>query len=325
MDKSTQDIFSQVLLAMQNNTLHVFSITVSLTILTATLAVLLLKIKTKKDRLFSSVIDNTNKIIQIIALLVGIIYGYTAINAYDINKMKEEKESLKREINRLNGDRDIGSAIIVAYSTILSNKNNELAGLSEKINNLSSIINKKENELKYINKEKRQLKSEIEVKKSELDKQYKILFTHYFLFEIYNTLSNIWIRHLNGFNSEQDMQEKMNKYMPSPYDIITETLSTIEINWFPKQKFNELKMLIYREIQNDISLHIQKITYSEYSNDYINIFSFLSDYIKLNKNGSMYVSIPENLIKIQREKQFKILTSLLDAIKKCLNKAFKLT
>ena len=63
------------------------------------------------------------------------------------------------------------------------------------------------------------------------------------------------------------MQEKLNKYMPSPYNIIIESLSTIEINGFPKQKFEELKNLIYRELQNDMSLRIQKFTYNEYSND----------------------------------------------------------
>lgn len=310
------DIFLDILSCIQNNPLPVFFMIIILcTFLLA--AIFLLVNRCKLNTLFFDFIDSASKIAQIIALIIGISYGYSAISTYDVKKMEEEKKKLQ-------GDIHVMQALIEINSEILESKNIGINELTKKINNLNLITRERENELKHINKEKYILRHELNLQEAELDKQYKILFRQYFLYETYNTLCNIWIRHINGLRTEQNMQEKLNKYMPSPYNIIIESLSTIEINGFPKQKFEELKNLIYRELQNDMSLRIQKFTYNEYSNDYTNSFLSVFNYIKFNKDGSIYTSFPENLLKTKAKTNFKTLGSFFNIINKCLNNAFKL-
>lgn len=310
------DIFLDILSCIQNNPLPVFFMIIILcTFLLA--AIFLLVNRCKLNTLFFGFIDAASKIAQIIALIIGISYGYSAINTYDVKKMEEEKKKLQ-------GDIHVMQALIEINSEILESKNIGINELTKKINNLNLITRERENELKHINKEKYILRHELNLQEAELDRQYKILFRQYFLYETYNTLCNIWIRHINGLSTEQNMQEKLNKYMPSPYNIIIESLSTIEINGFPKQKFEELKNLIYRELQNDMSLRIQKFTYNEYSNDYTNSFLSVFYYIKFNKDGSIYTSFPENLLQTKAKTNFKTLGSFFNIINKCLNNAFKL-
>ncbi|HIX39472.1 MAG TPA: hypothetical protein H9857_01460, partial [Candidatus Desulfovibrio intestinigallinarum] len=226
---------------------------------------------------------------------------------------------------KLQGDIHVMQALITINSEVLENKNNEINELSRKMNNLNLIIGERENELRHINKERYLLKYEINSQEAELDKQYKILFKRLFILESYNTITNIWIRHINGFNTAQSMEKKMNQYMPSPYSIIAESLSTINIYGIPSQKVNELKMLIYKEIENDTSLRQQKFTYNEYQNSTTNGFLYVLKYMKVNNDGSAYINIPENILKNSDvHKSVQVLYSLMDTIYECVDRAFKL-
>lgn len=318
------DIFFKILSCIENNSLFVMFVIIFLCIfLIATIA--LLKNECKLDTLFFRIIDTASKFAQIIALIIGISYGYSAINTYDVKKMTKEKKELEQAIQGLNDDIHIMQALMKIKSQILEDKNNEVNELSKKISNLNSIIEKRENELKYTNKEMYILKHEISNQEAELDKQYKMIFARIFILENYNTIINIWIRHINGFNTIQDMEKKMNQYMPSPYSIITESLSTIRIYGIPDQKLNELKMLIYKEIENNISLHQQKFTYNEFVNSSGNGFIYILNHIRINKDGSTYINIPEDIVKnTDIHESLHVLHSLLDTAYECVTKAFKL-
>lgn len=310
-------IFFNILSYIQDNPLPVLFIIIVLCIFLLA-AFLLLANKCKLNTIFFNFFDIASKIAQITALIIGISYGYSAINTYDIKKMEKEKEKLQ-------GDIHVMQALITINSEVLENKNNEINELSRKMNNLNLIIGERENELRRINKERYLLKYEINSQEAELDNQYKILFKRLFILESYNTMLNMWIRHTNGFHTVQSIEKKINQYMPSPYAIITESLSTIKTYGIPSQKVNELKMLIYKEIENDISLRQQKFTYKEYQDSMNNGLLYGFRYIKINNDGSFYINAPENILKSNDIHEFiQVPYLLLDTIYKCVDRAFKL-
>ena len=310
-------IFFDILSWIQDNPLPVFFMIIILYIFLLA-ATFLLANRCKLNTPFFDFIDAASKIAQIIALIIGISYGYSAISTYDVKKMEEEKKKLQ-------GDIHIMQALIEINSEILESKNNGINELSKKIYNLNLIIRERENELKHINKEKHILRHELNLQEAELDRQYKILFKVLFFAESYNTIANIWIRHANGLNTVQSIEKKMNQYLPSPYAIITESLSTIKIHGIPSQKVNELKMLIYKEIEKDISLRQQKFTYKEYQDNMINASLYGFKYIKINNDGSFYVNAPENLLKSKEVHEvIQVPYLLLDTIGKCVDRAFNL-
>lgn len=310
-------IFFNILSYIQDNPLPVLFIIIALCIFLLA-AFLLLANKCKLNTIFFNFFDIASKIAQIAALIIGISYGYSAINTYDIKKMEKEKEKLQ-------GDIHVMQALITINSEVLENKNNEINELSRKMNNLNLIIGERENELRRINKERYLLKYEINSQEAELDNQYKILFKRLFILESYNTMLNMWIRHTNGFHTVQSIEKKTNQYIPSPYTIITESLSTIKTYGIPSQKVNELKMLIYKEIENDISLRQQKFTYKEYQDSINNGLLYGFRYIKINNDGSFYINAPENILKSNDIHEFiQVPYLLLDTISKCVDRAFKL-
>lgn len=310
-------IFFNILSYIQDNPLPVLFIIIALCIFLLA-AFLLLANKCKLNTIFFNFFDIASKIAQITALIIGISYGYSAINTYDVKKMEKEKEKLQ-------GDIHVMQALITINSEVLENKNNEINELSRKMNNLNFIIGERENELRRINKERYLLKYEINSQEAELDNQYKILFKRLFILESYNTMLNMWIRHTNGFHTVQSIEKKINQYMPSPYTIITESLSTIKTYGIPSQKVNELKMLIYKEIENDISLRQQKFTYKEYQDSMNNGLLYGFRYIKINNDGSFYMNAPENILKSNDVYEFiQVPYLLLDTISNCVDRAFKL-
>lgn len=326
MENIDDDIFLQIISYIEKNPVFILLIMILFLIIIVTFIInISIKSKSiKKYNIFINCLDCANKISQILALLIGITFGYTAINAYDITKMKEEKELLKTDIDSLDAHISTMRALMTCYTDVLENKNNKIEELSNNISDIKSLLMQKEKQLSNMNKQKAKLLGEIKTHESTIENQYKIIFKKLFLLETSNTIMNAYIRNINEITTEKDMKEIMNRYMPSIYDIMRETLDTIYIASVPRNEMDKLKKMIIKELERDTSLRQYVFTYNDYSNGYMESLMHIYNHISIKEDGSVYINFPQNIMKTQGLHVSKVFTAIITQISACIDKALNI-